>query len=209
MSLVDAIITELDRGLRTVFAADNLNADVGWLDAVADGKLDDEQKSHAAGLMRVNHVGEVCAQALYYGQSLVTADIDVKKFLLAAAEEETEHLFWCKTRLSELNNRVSYLNPLWYSASFMFGICAGLANKANSLGFIMATEKQVEQHLRKHLLLLPKNDFRSKAIVEKMIIDEVDHADHAEKLGGVTLHSGVQTIMRYIAKGMTNSAYWL
>ena len=208
MSLIDGLITELDRGLKTIFGLSQSGSN-DWLNATKEGDLSTKEKQHAAGLMRVNHVGEVCAQALYYGQSFVTKDVEVKAFLLKAAEEEAAHLNWCKTRLNELDSNVSLLNPLWYSASFLIGVCAGLADKQSSLGFVMATEKQVEQHLRKHLVDLPINDFRSRAIVGQMIIDEVDHANHAQDLGGVNLPVELQAAMRYTAKFMTSVAYWL
>ena len=164
---------------------------------------------HAAGLMRVNHAGEVAAQALYHGQALVARDAATRDFLLAAAREEGDHLVWCAARLKQLGSRTSLLDPLWYAGSVAIGALAGLAGDRVSLGFLAETERQVEGHLASHLEQLPAADGASRAIVEQMKADEAAHRDHALARGGEELPAPVRGIMRAVAKLMTGSAYWL
>lgn len=174
---------------------------------LAEGDLSPDERRHAAGLMRVNHVGEVCAQALYQGQALTARSTIIQKKLQQAAQEEADHLQWCRERLEELHARPSYLNPFWYSGALLMGLIAGLLGDQISLGFLGETEQQVERHLNKHLHSLPLNDQKSRAIVEQMRLEEVEHASAAEQLGGVPLPLLIQLSMQGLAKFMTLVAY--
>ena len=170
-------------------------------------ELNREQKSHAAGLMRVNHVGEVCAQALYRGQAAVCKRADTASLLYQAAAEEVDHLAWCSQRLSELSSRPSLLNPLWYAGSFSLGLLAGRAGTARNLGFMAETERQVEAHLDDHLKRLPVEDVRSRKIVEQMKQDEIGHRLTAERNGASDLPVPVKGLMKIMSKVMTTTAY--
>ena len=172
---------------------------------VAD--LDARQRRHAAGLMRVNHTGEVCAQALYDGQAALARDPGTRMHLEAAAAEETDHLGWCAERLHELDDRTSLFNPLWYAGSFAIGALAALAGDRWSLGFVVETERQVEAHLGEHLERLPKADTRSRAILEIMQADEARHADAALARGGAKLPFPVPALMRGASAVMKAVAY--
>lgn len=171
--------------------------------------MDDRQRRHAAGLMRVNHVGEVCAQALYSAQAASTRNEALRASFIDAAREEADHLAWTAERLRELRSRPSLLNPLWYAGSFALGWVAGRSGDANSLGFVVETERQVEEHLAGHLTSLPPEDTRSRAIVEAMKADEREHADRALQDGATPLPPLVSRSMRAIAKVMTSTAYWV
>jgi ubiquinone biosynthesis monooxygenase Coq7 len=173
----------------------------------ADVVLDDADRRHAAGLMRINHVGEVCAQALYVGQAAVARDPRTRAQLLAAAQEETDHLAWCADRLEELHSRPSLLNPLWYAGAFAIGWLAGRAGDKVSLGFVAETERQVEHHLGGHLDRLPAADGRSRAILEQMRDDEIRHGDAARDAGGIPLPAPVRALMRGASRVMTTAAY--
>lgn len=170
-------------------------------------ELDDAQRRHVAGLMRINHVGEICAQALYSGQAAVARDAATRDVLLAAAAEETDHLAWCAQRLQELDSRPSLLNPLWYAGSYAIGTLAGLRGDGWNLGFVVETERQVETHLGEHLRELPEQDARSRAILEQMQDDEARHADHAQAQGARTLPQPVPTLMTLASKLMKAVAY--
>ncbi|NYT86903.1 2-polyprenyl-3-methyl-6-methoxy-1,4-benzoquinone monooxygenase [Pollutimonas harenae] len=165
-----------------------------------------EQK-HAAGLMRVNHVGEICAQALYRGQALFCRDAPIKAVLHQAAAEEVDHLVWCRDRLNELNSRPSLLNPLWYVGSFSLGVLASRAGVPKNLGFMAETERQVEQHLDRHLADLPPADGRSRSIVTQMRDDEISHRTTAETHGAQKLPRPLRGAMRLMSKVMTTTAY--
>jgi ubiquinone biosynthesis monooxygenase Coq7 len=173
----------------------------------ADVVLEEPERRHAAGLMRINHVGEVCAQALYSGQAAVARDPATRAGLLAAAAEETDHLAWCAERLRELDSRPSLLNPLWYAGSFAIGALAGLRGDGWNLGFVVETERQVEAHLGEHLESLPGADLRSRAILEAMKSDEARHADHAEAAGAKALPQPIPSIMAAASKLMKTVAY--
>ena len=173
----------------------------------ADALLTAEEKRESAALMRVNHAGEVAAQALYHAQALFARDPDVREFMLHAAREETDHLAWCETRLSELGSRPSLLNPLWYAGSFGIGTLAAILGDRASLGFVAETERQVEGHLKGHLDRLPEGDQRSRAIVEAMRHDEVGHGEKALSAGGAHLPAPVRELMRRTARVMTHTAY--
>ena len=175
----------------------------------ADIVLDEAERRHAAGLMRINHVGEVCAQALYVGQALVARDAATRAQLLHAAQEETDHLAWCADRLRELDSRPSLLNPLWYAGSHAIGVVAGLRGDGWNLGFVVETERQVEAHLDEHLQSLPEADLRSRAILETMKSDEARHAANAEAAGARTLPPPIPTLMAAASKLMKTVAYRL
>jgi ubiquinone biosynthesis monooxygenase Coq7 len=172
-----------------------------------DGPLTPEERHHAAGLMRVNHTGEVCAQALYEAQALAARDADARSRFLQAAREEGDHLAWTQERLAELGGRTSLVNPFWYAGSFAIGICAGLVGDRMSLGFVVETERQVEEHLTGHMDRLPPADARSRLIVAAMRDDEVRHGMAAQDAGARDLPWPVRAIMRATAKLMTVAAY--
>ena len=169
--------------------------------------LEDAERRHAAGLMRINHVGEICAQALYSGQAAMARDPATRDDLLAAAAEETDHLAWCEQRLRELDSRPSLLNPVWYAGSFAIGALAGLRGDGWNLGFVAETERQVEAHLGEHLQTLPEADARSRAIVRQMQLDEARHAEHAEAQGARVLPRPVPMVMAAAARLMKTIAY--
>jgi len=210
-NLVDSFIVEFDRALRSVVGSTPMRRPIPTSSeqVTNDVSLTDAEKKHAAGLMRINHVGEVCAQALYQSQKLHAKSDDLKEKLDHAALEEEDHLAWCAHRLEELNARPSIFNPLWYAGSFVLGSLAGLAGDKMSLGFVAETEKQVEHHLDGHLQELPTNDYKSRAIVDQMRTDEIAHGQMAIKEGGVELPSPVQKAMKMMSKVMTSTAYHL
>ncbi len=175
--------------------------------SIATTTLSAEEKRHAAGLMRVNHSGEVCAQALYQGQALTARLPAVREQMAQAAREETDHLAWCEHRVHELGYSTSRLNPLWYGLSFVVGAVAGLAGDEISLGFVAETERQVGRHLQEHLAHLPAQDLKSRAIVALMAEDEERHGAQARAAGGVALPPPVTRLMQAMAKVMTRSAY--
>ena len=204
---IDSFVIEFDRALRSIVGATPMRRPVPDSSTSDECELTAKEKKHAAGLMRVNHVGEVCAQALYQSQKLHAKSDDLKDKLEHAAMEEEDHLAWCEKRLEELDSRPSLLNPVWYAGSFVLGSIAGLAGDKISLGFVAETEKQVEHHLNGHLKELPSNDHRSRAIVAQMRADEIAHGQMAIQEGGVELPSAIQKIMKTMAKVMTVTAY--
>jgi ubiquinone biosynthesis monooxygenase Coq7 len=204
--MLDALIVGFDRALRTLSGvATSARATPG--DALPDAKLSPEDRRHAAGLMRVNHTGEVCAQALYAGQALVARNPDLRAQFAQAAREEEDHLAWTASRLEELSDRPSLLNPLWYAGSFAIGVAAGLAGDRTNLSFVVETERQVEEHLTGHVERLPDEDARSRAIVEKMRDDEAQHGAMALAAGGEPLPYPLRTAMRAAADVMRAVAY--
>jgi len=207
MSPIDRLILEFDTALRSVVGGATAHRPTTGSDVGSNFSLDDAERKHAAGLMRVNHVGEVCAQALYQSQKLVARNPEIQEMLHHSGQEEMDHLAWCETRLHELGSHTSYLNPFWYAGSFAIGMMAGLAGDKWSLGFVAETEKQVENHLESHLETLPQNDHRSRAIIEQMRLDEIEHGQAALQAGGVSLPNPVQQMMKLISKVMTTSAY--
>ena len=174
-----------------------------------DVELDDAERRHAAGLMRINHVGEVCAQGLYFGQAAVARDPETREHLLEAAQEETDHLAWCGDRLQELDSRPSLFNPLWYAGSYTLGALAGLRGDGWSLGFVVETEHQVEAHLEEHLQTLPEADLRSREILKVMKADEARHAEHAEQAGARLLPQPIPSLMAAVSQLMKAVAYRL
>jgi ubiquinone biosynthesis monooxygenase Coq7 len=173
------------------------------------GALSGSEKRHSAALMRVNHSGEIAAQALYHGQALIARNQATRDLLLKAAREETDHLAWCEARLKELDSRPSLLNPLWYAGSFAIGAMAALLGDRTSLGFVVETERQVEGHLNEHLARLSPDDARSRAILQTMRTDEIAHGMSAKAAGGAELPSPVRSLMRSTARVMTSTAYWI
>jgi ubiquinone biosynthesis monooxygenase Coq7 len=203
---LDALIAGFDRSLRTLSNVATSSRPVPGA-AIPDAAMSDAEKLHAAGLMRVNHTGEVCAQALYAAQALVARDASVREQFAQAAREEEEHLAWTGGRLEELGSRASLLNPLWYAGSFAIGVAAGLAGDAVNLGFVVETERQVEEHLTGHMEKLPPRDARSRAIVEQMRDDEARHGAMALAAGGAPLPLPVRGMMRVAADVMRAVAY--
>jgi 3-demethoxyubiquinol 3-hydroxylase len=207
-SPLDRLLSDAQNALGTVFGtprAERPNPAADQPDVV----LGDAERRHAAGLMRVNHVGEVCAQALYVGQAAVARDPGTRAQLLEAAQEETDHLDWCADRLAELDSRPSLLNPLWYAGSYALGALAGLRGDGWNLGFVAETERQVEAHLGEHLQVLPEADARSRAILLKMQADEARHAEHAEANGARILPPPIPALMAMASKLMKTIAYRL
>jgi ubiquinone biosynthesis monooxygenase Coq7 len=204
--LADDLIVAFDRALRTL-SAGSTSVRPYPAEQLDSPALADTDKTHAAALMRVNHAGEICAQALYSGQALTSSNVELRRRLDGAAREETEHLAWTERRLEELGSRGSLLNPLWYAVSFAIGALAGLAGDRWNLGFLSETERQVEQHLSSHLDRLPEDDVRSRAVVAQMRTDEAGHAQMAEDQGAASLPLPVRAAMRLSAKVMTTTAY--
>jgi ubiquinone biosynthesis monooxygenase Coq7 len=206
---LDPFIAEVDVALQVLAgqaaAARPNPAGVSKLDA--GHELTVPEKTHSAGLMRVNHVGEVCAQALYRGQAAASQDASSAALFYRAAADEIDHLAWCQQRLRELDSRPSVLNPLWYAGSFTLGVLAARAGLARNLGFMAETERQVEAHLEDHLQRLPAGDTRSRKIVEQMKQDEIGHRVTAERAGAVGMPAPVRGVMRLMSKLMTATAY--
>ncbi len=207
MSPIDRLIIEFDTALRSVVGGANAQRPTPDSERSSKSVLDAQERKHAAGLMRVNHVGEVCAQALYQSQKLVARNPQIQEMLSHSGQEEMDHLAWCETRLQELGSHTSYLNPFWYAGSFAIGLAAGLAGDKWSLGFVAETEKQVENHLESHLEKLPLEDHRSRAIVEQMRVDEIEHGQAAVQAGGAVLPEPIQKMMQAMSKVMTKTAY--
>jgi ubiquinone biosynthesis monooxygenase Coq7 len=211
MNFPDTLIYEFDKGLRALFALpSSIRPTPGA--ALEEADLTPDERRHAAALMRINHVGEICAQALYQGQAITARNPDIRASLEAAAREETEHLAWTAERIRELGGRRSLLNPFWYMGALAIGMFAGKCGDAANLGFLAETERQVEAHLAGHLdspAALPEQDRRSRAIVEQMKSDEARHAETATRLGGAPLPAPVKALMRCAARIMTRTAYRL
>jgi 3-demethoxyubiquinol 3-hydroxylase len=206
-SALDTLISQFDSALRALAGSHNAHRPSpanGIDETVAAGNA-----RHVAGLMRVNHAGEIAAQALYNGQAATARSAGTRDSMIAAARDETDHLVWCTERIHELGGHRSVLNPLWYAGSFAIGAIAGLAGDRVSLGFVAETEKQVVKHLEAHLSKLPQDDQRTRAILEKMRDDEARHGNDATAAGGMTLPAPIQRLMTLTSKVMTKTAYWL
>lgn len=206
LSALDRLLTDAQRALETVLGAPPA-ARANPAEGTAELVLEEGERRHAAGLMRINHVGEVCAQALYCGQAAVAHDAATRAHLLHAAQEETDHLAWCAERLRELDDRPSLLNPLWYAGSYTIGVLAGLRGDGWNLGFVVETERQVEAHIDQHLESLPPADARSRAILKTMKADEARHAASAEQAGARILPQPVPTLMAAASRLMKTVAY--
>ena len=210
LDLLDQLLATADRALRTVAATPTATRPYpAAAHGAAAAELSPEQRSEAAALMRVNHVGEVCAQALYEAQALGTPDPRLREAFAQAAREETDHLAWTGQRIAELGGRTSLLNPLWYGGAFAIGLLAARMGDRVSLGFMAETEKQVEQHLQGHLDRLPPADEASRAVVEQMRVDEAHHGQTATALGGVELPLPARLAMRLAARVMTTTAHYV
>jgi ubiquinone biosynthesis monooxygenase Coq7 len=209
LSGLDQILTQFDQGLRTVLGNAPAPQRASPAVELSESELSDQERHHALGLMRVNHAGEVCAQALYQGQALTAKLPEVGEQMEHAAAEEIDHLAWCEERIQELGGRTSALNPLWYAMSFGIGAGAGLISDKLSLGFVAATEDQVCAHLQLHLEELPGNDQKSRAIVEQMLEDEARHAQSALDAGGHQFPAPVKKLMTLVSAAMTGSSYRL
>jgi 3-demethoxyubiquinol 3-hydroxylase len=208
---LDTFISAADRALRALLAPPAAGRPMPPRrpEEKAAPALSPDDKRESAALMRVNHAGEVAAQALYHAQALFARDPQVREFMLQAAREETDHLAWCEVRLKELGARPSVLNPLWYAGSFGIGALAALFGDRASLGFVAETERQVEGHLKSHLERLPPDDQRSRAIVEAMCHDEIGHGQQAQSAGAASLPGPVRELMRRTARVMTHTSYRL
>lgn len=206
---LDRLVIAFDRALRGATRVEPGPTSRSPAGDIADDALDHRERRHSAGLMRVNHAGEVAAQALYQGQSLVARDLETRESMEQAAREENDHLVWCRARLQELGSAPSLLDPLWYAGSLAIGAAAGLAGDRWSLGFVVETERQVVQHLDDHLSRLPDGDHRSRALLRRMRADEQHHATRARAAGGAPLPPVVRRAMRAASRVMTRTAYWL
>ena len=208
-SPVDELIIGFDKALSAVFSNENRPKRENPAGGLEEHALEQSERRRSAGFMRVNHAGEVAAQALYSGQAFVARDSGVRKSLLRAAAEESDHLYWCEERVTELDSHVSCLTPLWYLGSFAIGAVAGLSGDKWNLGFVLETERQVVAHLDKHLERLPEKDQRSRSILEQMREDELQHATTALAAGAAELPKPIKVTMRYCSKVMTTTAYWI
>ena len=206
-STLDQVIIGIDNALR-ISTSETVTANrANPAESVPEVVMDEAHRRHAAGLMRINHAGEICAQALYAGQAATARNASVKSGMQQAADEEIDHLSWCKDRLDELESKPSLLAPLWYAGSFAIGAAAGLAGDGWSLGFLKETENQVEAHLEGHIAKLPAEDARSRAILDQMKIDEATHAKMAENAGAFDLPLPVRKMMKLTAGVMKAIAY--
>lgn len=208
MMTLDKLIGTFDKGLRTIFAttvASRARPDA----TLNEASLDDESKLHAARLMRINHVGEVCAQALYSGQAFTSRSPHIISTLKRAADEETDHLAWCEGRINELGGRKSLLNPVWYMGSFTLGAIAGALGDKWNLGFLEETEQQVSAHLQNHLDQLDESDIKTRTIINQMQAEEIVHANTANELGASELPAPIKAGMKLASKIMTKTAYYI
>jgi len=203
---LDTLISTADKALRSIFAPARAARP-----SPASGpapELTEAERRESGALMRVNHTGEVAAQALYHGQAFAARNENTRNLLLQAARDETDHLAWCEGRLTELQSRTSFLNPLWYAGSFAIGALAATFGDRVSLGFVAETERQVEGHLDEHLARLPPGDLRSRAILEQMRTDEISHGAAARAAGGSELPAPARALMKHTSRVMTHTAYW-
>jgi ubiquinone biosynthesis monooxygenase Coq7 len=207
MSTIDNLLVSADNALRTLAGGVHAARPCPGAEPEGEAALDEAERRLSGALMRVNHVGEVCAQALYQAQALTARSPALRQQMQTAAREEMDHLAWTEQRLRELGDRTSVLNPLWYAGSFAIGLLAGRLGDRRSLGFVVETERQVEQHLASHLVRLPAGDERSRAIVDCMRVEEERHADAALEAGAVELPTPVRWLMRAAAKVMTSTAH--
>lgn len=206
--MLDRLIIEFDKSLRTLLAEPYSARPYPAHDQI-DSTLESDEKHRSAALMRINHCGEVCAQALYNGQALTASNPDTTNALKQASMEETEHLAWCENRIKELGGRKSLLNPFFYTSSFALGAVAGLLGDKWNLGFLAETERQVGKHLAEHLTQLPEQDAKSRAVLKQMQLDEARHAESAMQHGGTELPKPVKSLMHALSKIMTKTAYYL
>jgi len=206
LSPIDEAIINFDRGLRTLFGKPDITERPNPAEQADEIELSKKEQKLSASLMRVNHAGEIAAQALYQGQALTAKSNVVKKQMQRSAQEEYDHLDWCEKRVKALHSHTSLLNPIWYTGSLAIGALAGAAGDKWSLGFVEETEKQVGKHLEKHLDLLPKKDDKSRAVLQQMKIDEADHAQKAKQAGAAELPLPIKKMMQLTSKVMTKTA---
>lgn len=210
LTIVDQLLCQIDVAIRTLLPPDQRGSNrINPGQSEKSAPMSREETRHVAGLMRVNHAGEVCAQALYQGQALTAQLTTVKEQMMEAAAEEVDHLAWCEQRLQELDSQPSKLNALWYSGSFMLGAIAGLAGDRWSLGFVAETERQVAAHLEQHLLKIPAQDMKTRAILTQMHQDEAHHAEVAHTAGAADLPVFIQDAMKGVSKLLTCSSYYI
>ena len=207
LSLLDRFISEADSVMRTITNRGHSAGRPSPAEGHSESKLSEQERKHVAGLMRVNHTGEVCAQALYQGQALTARLPKVREEMQQAADEEIDHLVWCEQRLRELDSNTSVLNPLWYGTSFALGAVAGAIGDDVSLGFVAATEERVCNHLRDHLKQLPEDDRKSRLILQQMLEDEERHGTNALEAGGKDFPDSVKDAMTSVSRVMTGSSY--
>lgn len=208
-SPADHLLIGFDQALRTVFGRPANTDRANPAARLDEAELSDAERRHISRLMRVNHTGEVCAQALYQGQALTARLPEIRHEMERAAQEEADHLAWCEARLRELGDRKSLLNPLWYAGSFTMGAVAGLAGDKWSLGFVVETERQVETHLEGHLREIPEDDVKTRTLIHQMKSDEIHHAQVAKSSGGAELPLPVRLAMKAASKVMTKTVYWV
>jgi ubiquinone biosynthesis monooxygenase Coq7 len=206
---LDRLLAGANNALRTVSAPAGRPARENPASGMDEATLDDRQRAHAAGLMRINHAGEIAAQGLYQGHAAVARDKSIEAQMQRAADEEFDHLAWCEQRLTELGAAPSRLSPIWYAGAFAIGAASGALGDRWSLGFIAETERQVCEHLESHFARLPQQDVRSRAILERMHEEEAEHGENAVDAGAAELPPPVKRLMRLTAKVMTRTAYWL
>lgn len=209
LSLLDRLISEADTVMRTLANRGNTAGRESPSTGHSEALLSERERRHVAGLMRVNHTGEVCAQALYQGQALTARLPTVREDMREAALEEVDHLVWCAERLRELDSRPSALNPAWYGLSFTLGAVAGAIGDRVSLGFVAATEERVCNHLKEHLRQLPDDDRKSQLVLQQMLEDEQRHGDNALAAGGAEFPGPVKEVMTLVSQVMTRSSYWV
>lgn len=207
LTFVDRCLLQVDQALRTCVPGSSMAHRRSPAEALLEQEMSATERRHAAGLMRINHTGEVCAQALYAGQAATARLGETRQSMEQAAQEEADHLAWCEQRLQDLDSRPSVLNPLWYGLSFGMGAAAGLAGDKWSLGFVAETERQVCEHLEQHLDQLPAEDQRSRAVLEQMISDERQHGETAEQAGGAPLPAPVKQAMAALSQVMKKTTY--
>jgi len=208
-SFVDKLLANIDEGLRTVFTPQTESDRESPASDMDEPTMTQAQRKHVEGLMRIDHAGEICAQALYRGQALTAKLPEVRDKMDHSAKEEVDHLVWCEQRINELDGHTSYLNPLWYAGSFVMGATAGLLGDKWSLGFVAETERQVVSHLNHHLDRLPDEDHKSRKILEQMREDEALHATLADESGAARLPVPVKSLMSMTSKVMTKITYWV
>jgi ubiquinone biosynthesis monooxygenase Coq7 len=209
LSTIDQLLIGADHALRTIFGQPQTTERPNPAARLQEADLTEAQRRHVARLMRINHTGEVCAQALYQGQALTAKLPDTRQRMERSAKEENDHLAWCESRLQDLGDHKSLLNPLWYAGSFTMGALAGLAGDKWSLGFVVETERQVEDHLDEHLDQIPREDEKTRAILEQMKADEIHHAQVAHAAGGAELPQPIRLAMRLTSRIMTRTVYWV
>jgi ubiquinone biosynthesis monooxygenase Coq7 len=209
LNTADQFLIGIDSALRTLFGRPQVTERINPAERIEETEMSEKERDLTARLMRINHTGEVCAQALYQGQALTAKLPQIRASMERAAQEENDHLAWCENRLNELDNRKSLLNPFWYTGSFLIGAAAGLAGDKWSLGFVAETEHQVEDHLNDHMQRIPAQDQKSLAILEQMKEDEIHHATVALEAGGANLPAPIKVAMKLTSKLMTKSVYYL